>query len=67
MTNATVKPTLSRIEQKLDKLTNLMNKKNSKKDDRQENEGPKIDPVDCMCEPSKELLKENEQEKEQSE
>lgn len=24
----------------------------------------KTDPVDCMCEPSKELLKENEQEKE---
>ena len=28
MTNATVKPTLSRIEQKLDELTNLMNKEN---------------------------------------
>ncbi|MCH8916089.1 MAG: hypothetical protein IIA82_09665 [Thaumarchaeota archaeon] len=43
MTNATVKPTLFRIEQKLDKLTNLLNKENSEKDDGQENEGQIIE------------------------
>ena len=43
MTNATVKPTLSRIERKLDELTNLMNKENSEKDDKQENEGQIIE------------------------
>lgn len=64
MTNATVKPTLSRIEQKLDKLTDLMNKENSEKDDRQENEGQvtKIEnaqKVDCLNDKCKEELEKN--------
>ncbi len=70
MTNATVKPTLSRIEQKLDTLTNLMNKENSGKDDKQENEGQIIEKgqvtkiedeqkVDCLNDECKEELTQN--------